>query len=592
MSRKKELWKFEKENKRIIYLLLKNFSLFVLLMIASKLFNFSRIIFGQSFYASNKEWTDLFTYLLLALFTFIITILTIFSKQQSTIKVEDTEDIIPRIENEFPQYFLEEAPVFFVALGADQTIRYMNKTMLDSLGYKEKDVLQKDYFKKFIPSDQHDILLDKFFNLDKRGSPPQTHNENVVLTKDGKELWIKWYVKPVLNDYGEIRYYNSIGIDLTTQRNADLELGKLFIPQKEQSNLIALKGKMVSELFSESHFSFKLEKSLEYLSKILPNDGSDITFLENSHLKVIAIQGYKKPYIQKIVKNLSTDIDNYPLAKEVIEKQKAIIIADTLKDSHWIVIPGLEWIRSCIKIPFTFESEQLGTLGIVSEKPHAFNQKSLKKIESFVHGITFAIYNYLNYQQLLKSRDDIIHTITKLVESRDPYTAGHQERVAQLATAIALEMELEEDKVEAIRVASLVHDIGKANIPSEILNKPSRLNDMEYNLVKNHSQLGYDILKDISFSLPIADIVYQHHEKFDGSGYPNGLKGEEIMLEARIICVADVFEAMASHRPYRPALGIEAAEEELKKNKGILYDPQVVDACLGLNGKNKFLLAD
>ena len=129
----------------------------------------------------------------------------------------------------------------------------------------------------------------------------------------------------------------------------------------------------------------------------------------------------------------------------------------------------------------------------------------------------------MNYQQLLKSRDDVIHIITKLVESRDPYTAGHQEKVALQATAIAREIGLEEDRVETIRIASLVHDIGKANIPSEILNKPSRLNNMEYNLVKNHSQLGYDILKDISFSLPIAEVVYQHHENFDGSGYPNGL---------------------------------------------------------------------
>jgi PAS domain S-box-containing protein/putative nucleotidyltransferase with HDIG domain len=589
MSRKKGLWKLKKEKRKTLHLLLGAFFLLALLMIASKLFNFSGIIFGRSLYTSNKEWADLITYLLLVLLTVIITILTIFSKQQSTVKVAD---IIPRVENGFSHYFLEEAPVFFVALEADQRIRYMNKTMLDSLGYKEKDVLQKDYFKKFIPPDQHDILLDRFFNLDNGSSPPQTHNENAVLTKDGKELWIKWYIQPVYNGYGELRYYNSIGIDLTTQRNADLVLGKLFIPQKEQSNIIALKGKIVYELFSESHFSSKLEKSLEYLSKILPNDGSDIAFLENSHLKTIAVLGYKKTHIQKIVKNLSTDINNYPLEKEVMEKHKAIIITDALEDPRWNVIPGLEWIRSCIKIPFTFGGEQLGTLGIVSEKPNAFNQKSLKKIEGFVHGITFAIYNYLNYQQLLKSRDDIIHTITKLVESRDPYTAGHQEKVARLATAIALEMRLEEDRVEAIRVASLVHDIGKANIPSEILNKPSRLNDMEYNLVKNHSQLGYDILKDISFSLPIADIVYQHHEKFDGSGYPNGLKGKEIMLEARIISVADVFEAMASHRPYRPALGIEAAEEELKKNKGILYDPQAVDACLILDEKDKILSAN
>jgi HD-GYP domain-containing protein (c-di-GMP phosphodiesterase class II) len=149
-------------------------------------------------------------------------------------------------------------------------------------------------------------------------------------------------------------------------------------------------------------------------------------------------------------------------------------------------------------------------------------------------------------------------------------------------------MKLPKDKIEGIRIASLVHDIGKISLPAEILNKPTKLSEMEYGLIKDHSQVGYDVLKSIEFSWPIAQIVLQHHERLDGSGYPQGLKGEDILLEAKIIGVADVVEAMSSHRPYRPAWGIDKALEEISKNKGILYDPKVVDACLKLFKRKEF----
>ena len=185
-------------------------------------------------------------------------------------------------------------------------------------------------------------------------------------------------------------------------------------------------------------------------------------------------------------------------------------------------------------------------------------------------------------KRLQKTMEDTIYTIGKIAETRDPYTAGHQKNVSQIATFIAQEMKLPKDKIEGIRIASLVHDIGKISLPAEILNKLTKLSEMEYGLIKDHSQVGYDVLKSIEFSWPIAQIVLQHHERLDGSGYPQGLKGEDILLEARIIGVADVIDAMSSHRPYRPAWGIDKVLEEISKNKGILYDPKVVDACLKL----------
>jgi putative nucleotidyltransferase with HDIG domain len=166
---------------------------------------------------------------------------------------------------------------------------------------------------------------------------------------------------------------------------------------------------------------------------------------------------------------------------------------------------------------------------------------------------------------------------------KDPYTAGHQRGVAQLACAIAKEMGLPEEQIEGIRMAGLIHDIGKITIPAEILSRLGPLNDLEYGIIKTHSQAGYNILNGtIEFPWPVAQIVLQHHERMDGSGYPQGLSGEEILLEARILAVADVVEAMASNRPYRSARGIDKALKEISRNKGILYDPEVVDACLKL----------
>ncbi len=185
-------------------------------------------------------------------------------------------------------------------------------------------------------------------------------------------------------------------------------------------------------------------------------------------------------------------------------------------------------------------------------------------------------------ENLRKAMGGIIQVISATVETRDPYTAGHQRRTADLARAIAGEMGLAEDQRDGLRMAGTIHDLGKVSIPAEILSKPTRLTEIEYKLIKTHSQTGYDILKDIDFPWPIAEVVLQHHERIDGSGYPRGLKGEEISLEAQILMVADVVEAMASYRPYRPALGVDAALEEIEKNKGILYDLKVVEVCLKL----------
>jgi PAS domain S-box-containing protein/putative nucleotidyltransferase with HDIG domain len=193
-----------------------------------------------------------------------------------------------------------------------------------------------------------------------------------------------------------------------------------------------------------------------------------------------------------------------------------------------------------------------------------------------------------SYESLKKTLNDSINTMGIIVEMRDPYTAGHQQKVADLSTAIAREMKLEDTRIDQLRMAALIHDIGKMYVPSDILSKPGRLSEIEFSLIKTHAQSGYDIVKGMNFPGVVAQAVLQHHERLDGSGYPEGLKGEDTLLEAKILAVADVIEAMAADRPYRPALGIEKALAEISKHRGRLYEPDVVDTCLGLFNSAKF----
>jgi len=195
-----------------------------------------------------------------------------------------------------------------------------------------------------------------------------------------------------------------------------------------------------------------------------------------------------------------------------------------------------------------------------------------------------------SYESLQKILDGIIKAMARVVETRDPYTAGHQERVARLATAIADEMGWNSERINVIRIASIMHDLGKIYVPAEILTKPDKLSPIEFEIIKTHPAVGYDILKEIEFPWPVAEIIHQHHERVNGSGYPRGLKSDDIMMESKILCVADVVEAMASHRPYRPGHGIDAALEEVSKNRGVLFDSLVVDACVRIFREKGFKL--
>jgi len=185
-----------------------------------------------------------------------------------------------------------------------------------------------------------------------------------------------------------------------------------------------------------------------------------------------------------------------------------------------------------------------------------------------------------SFRRLKKGLEDTISVLARAIETRDPYTSGHQKRVSELSCLIGKEIHLPPEQLDGLRLAGLIHDIGKISIPSEILNKPGRLSEVEYNLIKTHSEIAYEILKHVDFPWPIADMVLQHHERLDGTGYPKGLKSDNILLEAKILAVADVVDAMAAHRPYRPSLGVDQALEEITRSRDRLYDSRIVEACL------------
>ena len=291
-------------------------------------------------------------------------------------------------------------------------------------------------------------------------------------------------------------------------------------------------------------------------------------------------------------------------ALEILHQQRVDVV---VSDINMPEMNGLELIKiikerhDCDVIIMTGYIEDFTYEEIIGRGASDFIQKPVR-ISEFIARLKRVLFERetlaerdkaaeslrLNLEKFQRAMDGIIHAISLTVELRDPYTAGHQQRVSDLAAAIARDMGLSADRIYGLRMASNIHDLGKITIPSEILCKPGHLGPLEYELIKNHVQAGYDILKKIEFPWPLADIILQHHERMDGSGYPNALKGDRILLEARILAVADVFETMSSHRPYRPSLGLDRAIDELLRNKGRLYDAAVAETCLNLIIEKRF----
>jgi len=238
--------------------------------------------------------------------------------------------------------------------------------------------------------------------------------------------------------------------------------------------------------------------------------------------------------------------------------------------------------RSALLVPLKIDCEVIGVMQVQSYRLDAYTGDDMALLGGLANVAAVAIGNSRLVQQIREALAGTVGIVGKAVEIRDPYTAGHQRRVAELACAIGRDLGFPDVQIDGLRVAGLLHDVGKLSIPAEILTKPTRLSELELALIREHPQIGHDLLSPIQFPWPVAQIVLQHHERMDGSGYPQGLTGEDLLPEAKILAVCDVVEAMESHRPYRAALGVDEALDEIEKRKGDLYDPAVADACLAL----------
>jgi PAS domain S-box-containing protein/putative nucleotidyltransferase with HDIG domain len=366
-------------------------------------------------------------------------------------------------------------------------------------------------------------------------------------------------------------YLTAFADETTLQRAKETEpFGYLLKPFEERElkstiEIAIYKFGMEMKLRERERWLTTMLKSIED-GVIATDKKGSITFMNPLAETLTGWQQAKA--LNKPLSNVYKILDN----KE--KKEQSISLRDILKgDENTLPSDTVLMSKKGKAIPVDHRAapitdESGSTLGVVLAFRDISRQKKTEKelIQS--------------YERLKQAMDGTVQAMAFTLETRDPYTAGHQRRVTQLACALAEKMQLPKDVIEGVRMAGDLHDIGKIYVPAEILSKPGKLSEAEYNIIKTHSQVGYDILKTIEFPWPIADIVLQHHERINGSGYPAGLRGKDILLEAKILTVADVIEAMATHRPYRPALSIEDALEEISENKGKLYDPKVVEACL------------
>lgn len=361
--------------------------------------------------------------------------------------------------------------------------------------------------------------------------------------------------------------------------------------EKEEAKILK---NLTLSFISKRNINELFEEILKEIEKIIPYTSANIGLLENDTLQYLSFRGYEKYKADKFMKSFYMRKEEFYTLDTVLRTKKPLLIEDTKDYPSWVFIPETAWIRSFLMIPIIYEDEIIGIISFDSDKAYTFSERDIEKVNSVIPILALSLENTKIYEAIKKELKEkiiieksltstlyqVLKIASDLVETRDPYTVGHQKKVARISVIIGREMKLPQERLRFIAICALLHDIGKIAIPSEIINKPSFLTPLERSLVNTHSEIGYNILKKINILEKVAPVVYQHHERWNGSGYPLGLKGDEILLEARIIAVADVVEAMTSHRPYRPPLPLESAIKEILDKKGILYDPLVVDAFI------------
>lgn len=418
--------------------------------------------------------------------------------------------------------------------------------------------------------------------------------ETTRIRKDGSLIDVSLAFSPIRSARGEMVGISAVSHDVTEIKKAERELRAVNRALRTRSscnlalvhavNEVALMEEMCHVLVDVGGYRFA------WVGFAQPDEANSV--------RPMARYGFEEGYVDGLESSWADAERGHSPWGSAIKTGTPQIIQYGAGDSAWT-----PWhdeslkrgYRSIIALPLRYETEILGALTIYASDPQAFHAEEVKLITELADDLAYGIRALRTHvaqeksvERLQESMESTIGAVARMVEMRDPYTTGHQQRVAELAVAMGRAMGLPEQKVYGLHLAGIVHDLGKIHIPAEILSKPGKLTKIEYEMIKTHPEAGYEILKNVDFLWPIAQTVLQHHEHVDGSGYPAGLKGEQILLEARIIAVADVVEAISSHRPYRPALGIEAALNELRAQRGKFYDPAVVDVCVKLFTENVF----
>jgi PAS domain S-box-containing protein len=496
---------------------------------------------------------------------------------------------------------LEQIPVR--VFWKDAELRYLgcNTLFARDAGFASpEEVIGKDDF-QMVWHEQAELYRADDLKVISSGQPKLDYEEPQT-GSDGRAIWLRTSKVPIRDGDGKIIGMLGLYVDITTRKQSELALHN------------ANRALRAISACNEAMFRAKTESDLlNAVCALIVEIGeyrmSWIGYANDDAEKSVtpaAMHGIEDGYLES--RQFSWDANN-PAGRgptgNSIRTGKAQINQNFLTNpalGPWREAALQRGYQSSIALPLAGNKGTFGALVIYAQEPDAFNAGEVALLEDLSKDLSFGIETMRtrterdriaeeNQRQLIaqqQSLKDFVRVIASTVEMRDPYTAGHQYRVSQLAVAIGRGMGLSEHTVNGLELAAMVHDVGQINVPAEILCRPGKLSNFEYLLIKQHPQTGYDTLKDIEFPWPIATIVLQHHERLDGSGYPQGLKGDQILLESRIMAVADVTEAMSSHRPYRPARPLEAVIDELQSGSGSRYDKAAVDACLNLLREKKF----
>lgn len=529
----------------------------------------------------------------------------------------------------------------FLSVDGKGNVKEVNDRTCQLVGESREKLLGSNWLDNYVAEDMRAVTTNALETIIADKVPGIQEFENEIVSKTGKRHCIHWYYSFVLDTDGKVNGVEAFGADVSKYRKAEKFTDGLTHSLMENPN-------PVFRLSNEGDVLFANNAAQELISKIAGSDASSQQSWDRLVQAAVAASDDDSQELQiedtayLFMINPDRTSKYYNLYGIDISDQKALTsqlegISTSLpgalfeytifpdgKDEISYMSPGCEeiWELSADEIkgnprpmwemilPEDFDAMRQSVLQSgeqLTQWNHVWRIKPQSGEVKWLRGSgtpkrrsdggtswTSVIIDITEAKEAEEAATEALHKIiyvlSAALETRDPYTAGHEARVTQIAVTIAKEMGLEANRLKGLELASTVHDIGKIRIPAEILSKPGRLTEAEFNLMKTHPVVGADLLQDIKFEWPISSIVRQHHERFDGSGYPDGLKGDGILLEARILAVADTMEAMAADRPYRPGLGIEKAAEEIRQGAGSRYDPDVAATCLKLVAENKITL--